>query len=73
MVVVGASDLWDKLLASVAAVPDEELERRRQAAREEKSRVDGTHPPTYLRMERVQQLPYVEGRVGAAESGEDTT
>ncbi|RVX39293.1 Zn-dependent protease with chaperone function [Nonomuraea polychroma] len=67
LIVAGASDLWDKLQASVAAVPDEELERRRQAAREQKSRVDRTHPPTYLRMERVRQLPYVEGRVGAAE------
>ncbi|MEV1173569.1 M48 family metallopeptidase [Nonomuraea sp. NPDC049784] len=66
-VVLGASDLWNKLQASVAAVPDEELERRRQAAREEKTRVDATHPPTYLRMERVRQLPYVEGEVGAAE------
>lgn len=66
-VVLGASDLWDELQARVAAVPDEELERRRQAAREEKARVDDTHPPTYLRMERVRQLPYVEGEVGAAE------
>lgn len=67
-VVLGASDLWDELRARVAEIPDEELERRRQAAREEKARVDGTHPPTYLRMDRVRRLPYVEGEVGAAEA-----
>ncbi|GAA3213238.1 M48 family metallopeptidase [Nonomuraea helvata] len=66
-VLLGASDLWDQLQASVAAVPDEELERRRQAAREEKTRVDDTHPPTYLRMERVRSLPYAEGEIGSAE------
>ncbi|MBB5784171.1 hypothetical protein [Nonomuraea jabiensis] len=37
-VVLGASDLWDELQATVAAVPDEELERRRQAARDHDGR-----------------------------------
>ncbi|QFY10943.1 M48 family metalloprotease [Nonomuraea phyllanthi] len=65
--VVRASDLWGDLRAGVTAVPEEEVERRRQAAREERTRVDVTHPPTYLRMERVQRLPCMEGEIEAAD------
>ncbi|MFG2076175.1 M48 family metallopeptidase [Nonomuraea maritima] len=64
--VVGAEDLWGKLLASVDAVPEETLEDRRREALEEKARVDASHPPTHLRKERVEGLPY-EGMLRTAE------
>ncbi|MEV0150217.1 MULTISPECIES: M48 family metallopeptidase [unclassified Nonomuraea] len=64
-VAVGTGNLWAALRTAVDAVPDAELERRREAARAEKTRVDATHPPTYLRARRVLALPYAEPRVSA--------
>ncbi|UBU18758.1 M48 family metallopeptidase [Nonomuraea gerenzanensis] len=55
--------LWTALRTAVDAVPASELERRRRAARLEELRVDRTHPPTYLRIEHVNALPYAEARL----------
>ncbi|AQZ67274.1 hypothetical protein BKM31_42665 [[Actinomadura] parvosata subsp. kistnae] len=63
-------NLWTALGAAVEAVPAAELDRRREAARSEDVRWDSTHPPTYLRIERVAALPHQEGRVPAEAAGE---
>ncbi|MEU3166301.1 hypothetical protein [Streptosporangium sp. NPDC006930] len=65
-VAVGTGDVWTALRSHVNAVADTELERHRESARLEKAGVDTTHPPTYLRMQRVLALPYPVPRVSAA-------
>ncbi|MFF5109870.1 M48 family metalloprotease [Streptosporangium sp. NPDC000509] len=67
-VAVGTGNLWTALRSHVDAVADTELERHRKSARLEKTGVDTTHPPTYLRMQRVLALPYPVPRVSAAGS-----
>jgi Zn-dependent protease with chaperone function len=64
-VAVGTDGLWTALRSLVDGIPETELERHREAARAEKTRVDRTHPPTYLRMRRVLELPYPEPRIPA--------
>ncbi|MDR8409848.1 M48 family metalloprotease [Nonomuraea sp. 3-1Str] len=64
-VAVGTANLWATLRSTVDAVPDAELERRREAARAERTRVDTTHPPTHLRVRRLLALPYTQPRVSA--------
>ncbi|MFI6788805.1 M48 family metallopeptidase [Nonomuraea sp. NPDC050383] len=64
-VAVGTGNLWAALRSTVDAVPDAELERRREAARAERTRVDTTHPPTHLRVRRLLALPYTRPRVSA--------
>jgi Zn-dependent protease with chaperone function len=65
-VAVGTWDLWTALRSHVDAIPQAELDRRREAARVERTRVDTTHPPTHLRMRRVLALPYPAPRISAA-------
>ncbi|WP_162794676.1 M48 family metallopeptidase [Nonomuraea lactucae] len=64
-VAVGTGNLWTALRSHTDAISDAELERHREAARVEQTRVDTTHPPTHLRMQRVLALPYPEPRVPA--------
>ncbi|WP_440103527.1 M48 family metallopeptidase [Streptosporangium sp. H16] len=67
-VAVETGNLWAALRSHVDAVAETELERHREFARVEKTGVDTTHPPTYLRMQRVLALPYLAPRVSAASS-----
>ncbi|MEU0566693.1 M48 family metallopeptidase [Nonomuraea sp. NPDC005983] len=62
-VAVGTENLWTTIRSRANAVSDAELEQRRDAARVEKARVDTTHPPTHLRMQRVLALQHPEPRV----------
>ncbi|NUW38253.1 M48 family metalloprotease [Nonomuraea sp. SMC257] len=64
-VAVGTWDLWTALRTHVDDLPEAERERRRAAARLERTRVDTAHPPTHVRMGRVLALPYPEPRVPA--------
>ncbi|KAB8190574.1 M48 family metalloprotease [Nonomuraea phyllanthi] len=64
-VAAGTGDLWEALRAQVAAVPASELERRRRAGRLADLRVDSTHPPTHLRIEHAERLPYARPGVPA--------
>ncbi|MGN9786591.1 M48 family metallopeptidase [Nonomuraea sp. ZG12] len=65
-VAVGTWNLWAALRSHVDAIPQAELDQRREAARVERTRVDTTHPPTHLRMRRVLALPYPTPRISAA-------
>ena len=64
-VAVGTWDLWTALRSHLDAIPPAELDRRREAAQVEKTRVDTTHPPTHLRIRRVLALPYPTPQVAA--------
>ncbi|GAA2324537.1 hypothetical protein GCM10010149_92420 [Nonomuraea roseoviolacea subsp. roseoviolacea] len=66
-VAVGTWDLWTALCTHVDDLSEAERERRRTAARLEKTRVDSAHPPTHVRMARVLALPYPEPRVPATD------
>ncbi|SDK74780.1 M48 family metallopeptidase [Nonomuraea jiangxiensis] len=66
-VAVGTGNLWTALQSQMDTLSPTELERHRELARVEKTRLDSTHPPTYLRMQRVLALPYPEPRVSAAD------
>ncbi|MER5890257.1 M48 family metalloprotease [Streptomyces sp. NPDC001941] len=46
-------DLWERLAAHMALVPEREYERRRRAGALRGHAVDSTHPPTHLRRERL--------------------
>ncbi|MFG2075543.1 M48 family metallopeptidase [Nonomuraea maritima] len=65
-VAVGTGDLWTAMRSHVDSVPDAELARHRESARAEKTRIDTTHPPTYLRIQRVLALPHMEPAVSFA-------
>lgn len=62
---VGTENPWPALRSLVDGIPQAELERRREAARAERTRVDSTHPPTHLRMQHVLALPYPHPEVPA--------
>lgn len=64
-VAVGTGNLWAALRSHLDAVAETELERHREFARAERTGVDTTHPPTYLRIRRVLALPYLAPRVSA--------
>jgi Zn-dependent protease with chaperone function len=66
-VAVGTDPLWTALRTQLGALPESELERHRGTARLEKRTVDSTHPPTYLRLQRIAALPDTEPRVRADE------
>ncbi|MGC5014993.1 M48 family metalloprotease [Streptosporangium sp. DT93] len=65
-VAVRTGNLWTALRSHVDAVAETELERHREFARLERIGVDTTHPPTYLRIQRVLALPYLAPEVSAA-------
>ncbi|MGW1322637.1 M48 family metallopeptidase [Streptomyces antibioticus] len=44
-----ADELWDRLAAYAASVPEHEYERQRRAGARRGHQVDATHPPTHLR------------------------
>ncbi|MET8166160.1 M48 family metallopeptidase [Streptomyces sp. NPDC005329] len=44
-----ADELWERLTAHMASVPDSEYERQRRVAALRGHSVDATHPPTHLR------------------------
>ncbi|NRQ37357.1 M48 family metalloprotease [Nonomuraea sp. NN258] len=60
-------DLWAEFLAHVQGVPTVETERLRAAAALEEWRVDVTHPPTFLRRRRVEELPAAGAAVSIAD------
>ncbi|GGT37485.1 M48 family metalloprotease [Nonomuraea spiralis] len=62
---VGRQDLWAELRARVSGISEAEIDGLREEARQEELRVDRTHPPTYLRCEHLEALPYTEARVRA--------
>lgn len=51
------TDFWDDLRAYVASIPDSERARRLRVSELDDSAVDSSHPPTYLRLRHVAQLP----------------
>ncbi|NUR89468.1 MAG: M48 family metalloprotease [Nonomuraea sp.] len=62
---VGRQDLWADLRAALDEVTEEEFDALRAEARKERTRVDQTHPPTCVRIERVAASPFAEARVRA--------
>ncbi|MFH0180063.1 M48 family metallopeptidase [Streptomyces cacaoi] len=62
-----ADELWERLTAHMASVPDSEYERQRRVAALRGHSVDATHPPTHLRRaglaagERLPAAVVVEG------------
>ncbi|MFE8015939.1 M48 family metallopeptidase [Streptomyces antibioticus] len=44
-----ADEIWDRLAAYAASVPEHEYERQRRAGARRGHQVDATHPPTHLR------------------------
>ncbi|MGW4087752.1 M48 family metallopeptidase [Streptomyces sp. NPDC004822] len=44
-----ADELWERLTAYVASIPEHEYERQRRAGARRGHQVDATHPPTHLR------------------------
>ncbi|MEU3280235.1 M48 family metallopeptidase [Streptomyces antibioticus] len=44
-----ADEVWDRLAAYAASVPEHEYERQRRAGARRGHQVDATHPPTHLR------------------------
>ena len=51
------TDVIDRAREAVHDVPDRERERRRRVARLEQARLEGTHPPTGMRIELLEQRP----------------
>ncbi|HKB49579.1 MAG TPA: hypothetical protein VKC57_17855 [Ktedonobacterales bacterium] len=70
-----AVDMWTLLRAHVVNIPQHEQERVRRITAHRGTRVDGSHPPTSLRIEMVHALPGGEPlvMVGAEESGDIAT
>ncbi|MFI6293683.1 M48 family metallopeptidase [Nonomuraea sp. NPDC050790] len=58
-------DLWEAVRSYTAALPEDERDRRRAAARRRELRVDTTHPPTHLRHDLLAGRPYTEPEVRA--------
>lgn len=56
-VAIGTANLWAALRSHLAEAEAEE------PAPAEEDRVDSTHPPTYLRIRHLQDLPHLEPRV----------
>lgn len=53
----GAERLWEILAGDVESIPEREYERRRRVGAAREHRVDSSHPPTYLRRERLLACP----------------
>ena len=56
----GAVDLWTLLPAHVGNIPRHEQERVRRITARRGTRVDGSHPPTSLRIDMVRALAGAE-------------
>ncbi|WP_432173202.1 M48 family metalloprotease [Streptomyces sp. Tue6028] len=48
-----ADEVWERLTAHMASIPEHEYERRRRAGSLRGHSVDATHPPTHLRRARL--------------------
>ncbi|WP_431683507.1 M48 family metallopeptidase [Kitasatospora sp. KL5] len=54
---------WAELAARIAEVPPLERERLLRVSARELGTVDGSHPPTHLRLRRLSERPAVQGRL----------
>lgn len=62
---------WDELRSALAAVPENELERRRRVGQHALLQFTDTHPPTHLRISMLRSLPPSEASVCMTAAQED--